>query len=151
MRGSTAVRHPGVGGGGGMVPEDDLTPLTPATGGGADPGPSKVRHVPPLGSAAAGGGGDAGSSKIRGFTQTLGAARTNESTWKRRPTTDGQGAVRVKSFHCKLTGDSLEFLDQQINEWLDAHPEYEVKHVTTCVGDWTGKLREPALIVNLWM
>ena len=55
------------------------------------------------------------------------------------------------SFHCRLTGDSLEFLDRQINEWLDNHPEYEVKMVTSSMGTWSGKLKEPNLIVNVWV
>ncbi|GAB4385842.1 MAG: hypothetical protein Kow0022_13230 [Phycisphaerales bacterium] len=90
-----------------------------------------------------------GSSKIRTFEQRLGAKHAD--SWSRTPNTTGTGAIHVKSFHCKLTGDSLAFLDQQINEWLDANPEYEVKFVTTSVGIWTGKLKEPNLIVNVWV
>ena len=88
--------------------------------------------------------------KIRAFEQRLGGA-AHEDNWNRTPNVTGTGAIHVKSFHCKLTGDSLEFLDMQINEWLDAHPQYEVKQVTTSVGDWSGKTREPALIVNVWV
>ncbi len=89
------------------------------------------------------------SRKIRSFTQQLGSA--HEDTWSRTPNTTGTGAIHVKSFHCKLTGDSLTYLDEQINEWLDAHPQYEVKMVTTSIGLWTGKLKEPNLIVNVWV
>lgn len=88
--------------------------------------------------------------KIRTFEQRLGRGG-HETMWKRNPNLTGTGAIHVKSFHCKLTGDSLEFLDSQINEWLDEHPEYEVKFVTTSVGEWTGKLKEPSLIVNVWV
>ncbi|RMH09807.1 MAG: hypothetical protein D6695_12470 [Planctomycetota bacterium] len=91
-----------------------------------------------------------GSSKIRTFEQRLGGAKHADS-WNRTPNANGTGAIHVRSFHCKLTGDSLAFLDQQINEWLDEHPEYEVKFVTTAVGIWTGKLKEPNLIVNVWV
>ena len=90
------------------------------------------------------------SSKIRTFQQTLGGKK-HEDSWNRTPNVTGTGAIHVKSFHCKLTGDSLSFLDQQINEWLDAHPQYEVKLVTTAIGTWTGKLKEPNLIVNVWV
>ncbi|MDF1809751.1 MAG: hypothetical protein P1U42_08655 [Phycisphaerales bacterium] len=89
-------------------------------------------------------------SKIRTFEQKLNANK-HEDTWERTPNVTGTGAIHVKSFHCKLTGDSLEFIDQQINEWLDAHPQYEVKTVTTSIGTWTGKLKEPNLIVNVWV
>ncbi|KAA0213295.1 MAG: hypothetical protein DYG94_11770 [Leptolyngbya sp. PLA3] len=90
-----------------------------------------------------------GGSKIRTFAQGLGATNTDVCT--REPNKTGTGAIHVKSFHCKLTGDSLSFLDQQINEWLDANPNYEVKLVTTTVGEWTGKLKEPNLIVTVWV
>jgi hypothetical protein len=90
------------------------------------------------------------SSKIRAFDQALGNRR-HEDNWNRSPNVTGTGAIHVKSFHCKLTGDSLDFLDEQINEWLDAHPQYEVKFVTTSVGEWSGKAKEPNLIVNVWV
>lgn len=95
-------------------------------------------------------GQDGGASKIRTFEQKLGSGR-HEDKWTRTPNVTGAGAIHVKSFHCRLTGDSLEFLDQQINEWLDAHPQYEVKMVTTSIGTWSGKLKEPNLIVNVWV
>lgn len=118
-----------------------------------EPQPSKIVHETP-GVAPAQGEGqppppEQAASKIRMFEQSLGAK--HEDSWNRTPNSTGQGAIHVKSFHCKLTGDSLAFLDQQINEWLDAHPQYEVKLVTTGIGTWTGKLKEPNLIVNVWV
>jgi len=92
-----------------------------------------------------------GAPKIRSFEQRLVSDRRHEDNWNRSPNANGTGAIHVKSFHCKLTGDSLEFMDQQINEWLDAHPQYEVKLVTTSVGTWTGKIKEPNLVVNVWV
>jgi hypothetical protein len=75
-----------------------------------------------------------------------------EDSWQRAPKTTGSGASHVKSFHCKLTGESLEFMDRQINEWLDAHPDYEVKFCSTSVGEWSGKsMKEPNLIVQVWV
>lgn len=117
-------------GGDGMAHDDDTVDITP------NPVPSP-------------GGAPAGGSKIRTFEQKLGVSHAEN--WNRTPNTTGTGAIHVKSFHCKLTGDSLAFLDQQINEWLDANPEYEVKLVTTSVGIWTGKLKEPNLIINVWV
>ncbi|HYE01719.1 MAG TPA: hypothetical protein VD963_00650 [Phycisphaerales bacterium] len=89
--------------------------------------------------------------QIKTFEQVLGGHRSGDEKWKRKPTSTGTGASHVRSFHCKLTGDTLENLDRQINEWLDAHPEYEVKFVSSCVGEWLGKLREPNLIVQVWV
>lgn len=94
--------------------------------------------------------GQSTTSKITTFEQKLSAQR-HEDEWARSPNANGTGAIHVKSFHCRLTGDSLEFLDRQINEWLDAHPQYEVKMVTSSMGTWSGKLKEPNLIVNVWV
>lgn len=93
------------------------------------------------------------TAKIRAFEPRLGvgAVPRAEERWVRQPTLTGRGATHVKSFHCKLGAESLEFLDRQINEWLDAHPQYEVKFVTTAVGEWQGKVREPNLIVQVWV
>lgn len=87
--------------------------------------------------------------KIQAFEQKMG--RKHEDKWTRSPNVTGAGAIHVKSFHCKLSDDSLAYMDQQINEWLDAHPQYEVKFVTTAVGEWTGKIREPQMVVQVWV
>ncbi len=126
-------------GGSGSGSGDDIVPL------------SSDSVVAPTGETQGSPGGTPGKSsrKIRSFSQQLGSV--HEETWNRTPNTTGTGAIHVKSFHCKLTGDSLTYLDDQINEWLDAHPQYEVKMVTTSIGLWTGKSKEPNLIVNVWV
>ncbi|MBX3367831.1 MAG: hypothetical protein KF912_11015 [Phycisphaeraceae bacterium] len=110
---------------------------------------SKIQHVPPAGAIPGAGPGTA-PSKIKAFEQKLISGKHEES-WQRSPNVTGTGAIHVKSFHCKLTEEALHYLDQQINEWLDAHPQYEVKFVTTAVGEWTGKLKEPNMIVQVWV
>jgi hypothetical protein len=45
----------------------------------------------------------------------------------------------------------MTYLDQQINEWLDAHPQYEVKFTSSAIGDFTGKVKEPHLIIQVWV
>lgn len=108
--------------------------------------PSGITHINPGGISA----GAETKPKIQAFEQKMSVGH-NENNWKRTPSTSGTGACHVKSFHAKLTGESLEFLDKQINEWLDAHPQYEVKLVTSTVGEWTGKLREPNIILQVWV
>lgn len=88
-----------------------------------------------------------GSKKIRTFERQGG----HEAEWNRQPNITGAGAIHVRTFHSKLNSDSLAFMDQSINEWLDAHPEYEVKFVTSTIGEFTGKIREPALICQVWV
>jgi hypothetical protein len=70
--------------------------------------------------------------------------------WKRQPIKNGTGACRVRSFHGKYSEQGLEYLDNAVNEWLDAHPEVEVKFVTSTVMTFEGKIREPALVLNVW-
>lgn len=79
-----------------------------------------------------------------------GDTQRREHQWKRKTFTSGQGAVRVKSFHGKYSDQGIEHLDDVINEWLDNHPDVEVKFVTSTVNVFEGKIREPALVLNLW-
>jgi hypothetical protein len=88
-----------------------------------------------------------GTGKITAF----GKERRHEDSWKRTPNTTGNGAIHVKTFHCKLTEDAVAYMDQTINEWLDAHPQYEVKFVSSTIGVMTGKLKEPALFCQVWV
>lgn len=74
-----------------------------------------------------------------------------QENWKRQPVKTGAGASHVRTFVAKLRLDAIDHLDEQVNEWLDAHPEYEVKIVSTSVGVLTGKLREEALFMNVWV
>tara|TARA_B100000959_G_C14968163_1_gene618654 strand:- start:225 stop:977 length:753 start_codon:yes stop_codon:yes gene_type:complete len=71
--------------------------------------------------------------------------------WLRKPTITGTGASHVRTFHSKLTDDALSYIDQQVNEWLDDNPDLEVKLVTTTIGTFTGKVKEPHLICQVWV
>lgn len=91
---------------------------------------------------------DPNSSKI---TQFGGQRKPHSEHWERTPNASGTGAIHVKTFVTKLRLDAVDHLDQQVNEWLDAHPEYEVKLVTTTVGKLVGKNVEEALFMNVWV
>ena len=73
-----------------------------------------------------------------------------QTKWTREPTAGGTGAVRVKTFHCKLSDQGLEYLDDAINHFIDAHPEVNVKFVTSNIGMFDGKFKDFALVVNVW-
>lgn len=92
-------------------------------------------------------GGEGMSSKIRTFER----ARAEERVFTRKPHSPGTGAVHVKTFHSKLTEDALRYMDETINEWLEQHPEFEVKFVTSTIGIFTGKLKEPQMITQVWV
>jgi len=87
------------------------------------------------------------STKITAF----GVRKPHEDHWQRTPNINGNGAIHVKTFVTKLRLDAVDHLDQQINEWLDNHPEYEVKFVTTTIGTLFGKNKEAALFMNIWV
>ena len=99
----------------------------------------------------ASGGVGSGLSPTAQKITMFGREKKHEEKWSRTPNTTGSGAIHVKSFSCKLTEDALAYMDQTINEWLDAHPQYEVKFVSSSIGVMTGKLKEPALICQVWV
>jgi hypothetical protein len=70
--------------------------------------------------------------------------------WKRTPHATGTGICRVRTFHGRLSDQGLEYLDAAINDWLDAHPDIEVKAVTTNASMYDGKVKELTLIINVW-
>lgn len=83
--------------------------------------------------------------------RTFGDQSKQVKTWKRQPNADGTGATHVRTFVSKMRLDAIEHLDEQINEWLDEHPELEVKFVTTSHGTLTGKTKEEAMFVSVWV
>ena len=120
--------------------------------------PSRIQHVPTrIGSISGTGdeplpmaesvGPAAGTRKITAIEKE----KRHEARWSRTPNTTGHGAIHVRTFHGKLTDDALVYMDQCINEWLDEHPQYEVKFVNSTVGILTGKLKEPALVCQVWV
>jgi outer membrane biosynthesis protein TonB len=88
--------------------------------------------------------------KVQGLGLSSGIGAGPATQFKRKPHVSGLGACRVRSFHGRLSDEGLAFMDGKINEWLDAHPEIEIKNVTTTVGMYDGKIKEEALVVNVW-
>jgi len=72
-----------------------------------------------------------------------------EVRYRREPHVSGTGPIRVKTFDTKLSRAAMELMDEQINMWLD-ETGYEVKMVTTTIGDVQVKVTEQHLIVNIW-
>lgn len=60
------------------------------------------------------------------------------------------GAIRCRIFHAKLNDGALQFLQDQINDWIDQNPEVDIKHLNTNVGVVEGKSSEPHLIITLF-
>ena len=90
-------------------------------------------------------------SKIHAFSAETGiSAKSKEHDYKRPLNITGRGATRVRTFHTKLSDTAMSYLDGLINDWLDDHPDIEVKFSNTTVGVVEGKRAEPHLIITVW-
>ncbi|MCG3125919.1 MAG: hypothetical protein CHACPFDD_00746 [Phycisphaerae bacterium] len=78
--------------------------------------------------------------------------RSVESAYQfRRPTlADPAMATRCRTFHCKLNDASISMMNQQLNEWVDAHDDVAIKFATSSVGVFEGKHADPNLIVTVF-
>lgn len=69
----------------------------------------------------------------------------------RRPVlTDGASATRCRTFHCRLSDAGFANMNAQIDEWIDAHDEVQIKFAASSVGVIEGKHTESHLIVTLF-
>lgn len=85
--------------------------------------------------------------KAFGASHGLGVKATEE--FKRPLNMSGQGATRCKLFHTKIAAPSLEFMENQINQWVDSQ-QIEIKQVSQVIGILEGKTPVANLIVMLW-
>ena len=95
---------------------------------------------------------DSGASKIHAFGgggQAIGAKGLDESKYTGKLNITGAGAKRTRTFHCKLNDAALEFMDDQINDWIDAN-EVEIKFCNSTIGVFPGKNPEDHLILQVW-
>lgn len=88
------------------------------------------------------------ASKIKSFS--VAQEKSHLTKFNRQPTVTGRGAIRVRTFHSRLSDESLAYMDDKINEWLDGHPDIEIKFTTCAIGQYDGKIKEPALVLNVW-
>ncbi len=117
-------------------------------------GPVMDSSFPGSGGGGGGGVGHAGEHAAEAkpkITHSQATTISKKTEWKRKPNIDGKGATHVKSFHSRLNSEAIEIMDAQINQWLEEHPEIEVKLINTTVGEWQGKIKEPNLIVQVWV
>jgi hypothetical protein len=90
------------------------------------------------------------ASRIQTFESQSTLHTKSQAQYKRPLNKTGQGACRVKTFHAKLGEKSIEYLDEQINDWLERHPEVEVKFSTMTMGLFEAKRPENHLIISVW-
>jgi hypothetical protein len=58
--------------------------------------------------------------------------------------------TRVRTFFTKLHAGSIDFLDQQINNWLRDNPGIVIKRTDTTVGSVVAKKTEPNIVITIW-
>jgi len=56
----------------------------------------------------------------------------------------------VKIFFTKLHAGAMDFLSEQIAEWLAANPNVVIKRTNAVVGEVAAKKTEPNLIITIW-
>lgn len=95
---------------------------------------------------------DLASSRIHGASATtLGVAGAWDDTkFKRALLPNIAGATRCRTFHCKLSEAAVEFMNHQINEWLDHNEKIVIKFSNSSIGNFEGKHTEPNLIVTVF-
>jgi hypothetical protein len=66
------------------------------------------------------------------------------------PAASADRITGVKIFFTKLHAGAMDFLSEQISDWLASNPNVVVKHTNTAVGEVAAKKTEPNLIVTIW-
>jgi hypothetical protein len=56
----------------------------------------------------------------------------------------------IRTFFTKLHPGAIEFLDQQITNWLKANPGLSVKRTNVATGEVQGKKTETNIIITVW-
>lgn len=62
----------------------------------------------------------------------------------------GDRMTGVRTFFTKLHPGALNFLDEQISNWLKENPGISIKHTNTTVGEVQSKKTEPNIIISVW-
>lgn len=56
----------------------------------------------------------------------------------------------VKTFFTKLHAGAIDFINDQVNNWLKNNPDVVVKSTNTTTGMVVSKKTEPNLIITIW-
>lgn len=89
-----------------------------------------------------------GESKVKAFASARDTMHVDRS-YRRELNVTGQGATRCRVFHSKVAESSLEYMQDQINNWIDSQ-NIEVKSVGHVMGTMEGKVPTPSVIVIVW-
>ena len=105
-----------------------------------DDGGVEVSHSPlNLGGSSPSGASETESSAMR----PAGKDTIKRVSWPDRIT-------GVKTFYTKLHPGAMEFLDEQVCNWLRDNPGVNVKRTNIVIGDVAAKKTEPNIIMSVW-
>jgi len=131
--------------------EEDLIPLEDEAAGG--PEAPKAEALPEVEEPIRLVDTESGQSpEAKPALKAFGAATAHgakKAQFKRELNLPGTGATRCRIFHSKIQISSLEYMETQINEWLDGE-RVEIKHVGHVIGTMEGKRPEPNMVVMVW-
>lgn len=66
------------------------------------------------------------------------------------PTGNGDRITGCKTFFTKLHPGAIDFLDEQINQWLKDNPSVVIKLTNTTTGEVQGKKTEANILMTVW-
>ena len=66
------------------------------------------------------------------------------------PGVTGERITGVKTFFTKLHPGAINFLDEQITEWLKKNPNISIKRTNVTVGEIQAKKTEPNILITIW-
>jgi hypothetical protein len=89
------------------------------------------------------GGGATGAPKIEKPAQPA-AIKPAERT------SSAERITGVKTFFTKLHEGAIDFLNEQITNWLKSNPDVSIKLTNMVTGEIQGKKTEPNLIITVW-
>ncbi len=84
------------------------------------------------------------------FGASLGVRSGSKAAYKRSLNVAGTGATRCRLFHSRIAVAPLEYMEKQINDWIESDPNIEIKQVGHLVGTLEGKSPEPNIFVLVW-
>lgn len=56
----------------------------------------------------------------------------------------------IRTFFTKLHAGAINFLDEQITNWLKGNPDIVIKRTNVVTGEIQGKKTEPNIIITVW-
>ena len=104
----------------------------------ADPGSANVSHTPL----------NLGADNSEEVPKIEVAKPTVEKTKDKIVSSDRITGVRT--FFAKSHAGSIDFLGQQITNWLKNNPDIRIKRTNMATGDIVGKKTEPNILMTVW-